>query len=185
MIVVYGRWPRSGTSLIMRMLTAGGLTPVTDDDGAASAAHPVGSLQHSVVLTGNTVEALAQWTDAPGRQCVKLFSQQMRALMDVGLYPSQVIVASRDWDEYAASWDAAFPDRARNPDRFGMEMEAEGVIGLLAAAEVPILEVDFHALVDDPAATASAIGEFIGGLDLSAMAAIPDPTHRHFGPAEA
>lgn len=181
MIVVMGRWPRSGTSLLMAMLAAGGLNPLRDDDQSTSDQYPVGAFQHSGVLTGRTVETLAA-ADMGARACVKMFPRHLRDLSDVGVYPAKVLVVSRPYEECAASWDAAFPGRSRDHDREGVNTAADVALALLAEADVPVLGVDFHVLVDDPHGESQRIAVFVGGgLDVKAMAAVPDPAHRHFG----
>lgn len=183
MIIVLGLWPRSGTSLLMSMLTAGGLDPIRDDDPTdLTGAHPVGAFQHSGVLLDDTATVLPSM--AAARSCVKLFPRHIADLAqrDAGWAMVKVIIAVRDADEAAASWDSAFPDRSRQ-DRPGQEAEARHVLAVLTELGVPSIEVAFHDLIDHPAREAARIGEFVGDLDVDAMAVIPDAEHRHFGGA--
>lgn len=180
MIVVLGRWPRSGTSMLMGMLTAGGLTPVRDDDpGDVTGAHPVGAFQHSGVLLDDTATVLPAL--AGDRVCVKLFPRHIIDLAPTGLRMVKVILAGRDYDEATASWDTAFPDRARDTDRAGQEATAGYALALLEEAGAQVLPVDFHDLIDHPAREAGRIAGFVGDLDEAAMAKVPDGEHRHFG----
>lgn len=182
MIVVLGGWPRSGTSMLMATLAVGGLTPIVDDDDGAKPGYPVGSFQHSGVLMDDTATVLGALA-RPGT-CVKLFPRQMIELCRAGVVPvgTKVLLALRPYKESEQSWDAAFPKASWMPFP---EQHVENVSSVrmnLAAAGIPVLDVDFHALVDEPSATCHLIAEFVGGdLDVDAMAAIPNVAHRHFG----
>ncbi len=179
MIVVLGRWPRSGTSLLMSMLSVGGLDPIRNDDGKVGEGHPVGSFQHSGVLLDATATVLPAL--AAERTCVKLFPRHVIELVRAGCLPAKVILASRPYGEAAESWVAAFPDRSWRHDEAGQESDAQRALDRLAEAGVPVLEVDFHDLVDHPKVQAKRVAEFVGDLNEKAMAAIPTVKHRHFG----
>lgn len=181
MIAVLGRWPRSGTSLLMSMLAVGGLDPIRDDhDGPVTGAHPVGAYQHAGVLLGDAAGTLA--ATAHDRSCVKVFPRHIIDLAAVGVYPAKVLMTVRDWAESDASWVRAWPHRTRQGDPRVHEVDVERALDLLAVADVPVLPVDFHRLIDDPGPVAVEIAGFLGvPLDVAAMAAVPSAEHRHFG----
>lgn len=179
MIVVLGASPRSGTSLLMAMLTAGGLDPVRNDDGELSPGHPVGSFQHSEVLLDHTATVLQGLVHE--RSCVKLFTRHIIDLAALGLYPQKVILTSRPLEESLASWDRVWPERSTQRAQDALVGMVERATDLLREANIPILTVPFHDLIDRPAVQANRIAKFVGGLDAAAMAAIPSAEHRHFG----
>ncbi|HEX8384792.1 MAG TPA: hypothetical protein VF576_01340, partial [Rubricoccaceae bacterium] len=59
--------PRSGTSLVMQMLAAGGLAPATDDARAADASNPRGYYEHERVRSLAPGADAGWMADADGR----------------------------------------------------------------------------------------------------------------------
>lgn len=176
MIVVLGLWPRSGTSLLMSMLTAGGLDPIRNDSPGPAAGFPVGAFQHTGVFADVSVlRAL------PGRGgCVKLFTRHVLDLPGAGIVPTGVVVAHRPYVESVASWESVWPDRCALASEEWHTEVAEKAMAVLDG--VPVLHVEYHDLVDDPDAQSARIAGFVaGGLDVAAMARVPIRMHRHFG----
>lgn len=177
MIVVLGSRPRTGTSVLMAMLVAGGLDPVRDDTGVSDA-YPTGAFQHREVLIGDAAGTLRE---VPPRAAVKLFPRHILDLSAAGIHPAMVVLAVRDAGESDASWDAVWPERSRQ-DTEGQEAVLAAALGLLTDAAVPVLPVGFHDLLDHPEREAQRIARFLGSdLDVDAMAKVPDAQHRHFG----
>lgn len=181
MIWVYAPWPRCGTSMTMAMLTAGGLVPIRDDEPGGSESHPVGAFQHSQVMKGDSAAVLA--ANAHPRACVKVFSRQVLDLTDAGIYPAQVIALARPHAEFEASWDRALKGMNTVRDEEYLGLLAEDATERLRAAGIPILDVAYHDVVDRPLDAAEHIAQFVGDLDVTAMAAVPDRRYRHFGGA--
>lgn len=168
--------PRSGTSMMMQMLEAGGLVPLIPPSGARTAlpvaANPRGYYEHPSVQF-QTITALSALTVG----CVKVFARLVPAVLAAGVRADRAVVMRRPRTESAESWAAHFApsEYAPGPERLAFAKAA------LLAASVPVIEVAFHDAIDFPNVTAARLAAFIGGLDVEAMAAVPDPTLRHYG----
>lgn len=181
-IVVSGV-PRSGTSLVMQMLAAGGIEPLCDGARPPDAANPRGYFElEAVKRTRRDASWLAQ---AEGR-AVKVIHALLPALPRERAY--RVILVRRDLREVLASQRAmlAGPEAPRDSlddDRLTRIFEAqlrEAEAWVRAAPRAALLAVDHAALLTDPAREARALAAFLdGGLDVGAMAAAVDPAlHR-------
>lgn len=181
-VAVVGEAPRSGTSMLMAMLAAGGLAPVSDGEPADTVSHPSGAHQHTAVMVGDAAAVLPGLLTS--RCCVKLFARQVMDLHAAGIHPDFAVFTKRPDAESVRSWERAFPLRTMHGDEAMRAEMTYWARTYLAVAGVPILDVGFHDLIDRPVEVADGINRFLGGgLDVDAMAAIPDPEHRHFGAA--
>lgn len=185
-VVVVSGLPRSGTSMLMQMLTAGGLEAFADGEREADASNPRGYYEH------DRVRALARdkgWVpDADGR-VVKVVAPLLPHLPAGPAY--RVVLLDRDLGEVLASQrrmldrlgrpaadDAVLASAyRRHMDRArGWIERTPGAVGLdLAHADV----------IADPAAAAARLAGFLrddgldAALDPAAMAAAVDPSlHR-------
>lgn len=181
MITVVSGLPRSGTSMMMQMLEAGGLTPFSDQRRAADASNPRGYYEHE------RVKALAKdnaWVaDAEGH-VVKVIAQLLRHLPDGSDY--RVVFMERDLDEVLDSQTAMLGRLGRpggNPVVLRPVFErqlAEAKAWLNEHPRADVLYVPHRAVIEAPTAQAAAVNAFLGGgLDEAAMAAVVDPSlHR-------
>lgn len=163
--------------MLMRMLDAGGLPAV--HDGTSADCNP-GGLFELQALRADPVRTLRPLVDRA--VCVKVWPVVVPELLAAGIRPAAVVSPDRPAGEVDSSWRRWFaPIPADQADRARNLTEARNV---LADAGIPVLAAAFHDLVDKPYASASRIAEFLAPwvtLDVDAMAAIPDPTLRHFG----
>jgi hypothetical protein len=180
--VVVSGLPRSGTSMLMQMLVAGGLEPLSDELRGADASNPRGYLEHE------RVKGLAQdnrWLAEARGKVIKVVAPLV-PFMPQG-EPYRVILMNRDLDEVVASQASML----KRLDRQGSSLDAAQLKPLLqqqlarAAAlcqahQVPVLVVEHREAIENPAAVAQRVAEFLGlPLDRKAMAAVVDPTlHR-------
>jgi hypothetical protein len=177
--------PRSGTSLMMRMLDAGGLPALTDGHRAADAHNPHGYFEDE------RIRGLARdssWlTEAQGR-AVKIIYRLLPYLPPALQY--RVVFMERDINEVYDSQQAmlqARMDPAAAQDRAivrALARELESSKQWLAAQPyMTVLEVPYAGLIENPATWAANVARFLdGGLDEAAMAAPVDPSlYRHRG----
>jgi hypothetical protein len=179
-VTVVSGLPRSGTSLMMQMLRAGGLAPLTDDARAADASNPRGYLELDAV---KRTRQDAGWVrEAPGR-AVKVIHLLLEHLPPTQRY--RVILMTRPLTEVLASQarmlerdgrrGAALPP-ARLEAVFRAQLEKARAL-LASAAHFDALEVGFAETIAAPHATADRVRAFLGlDLDTAAMAARVDPT---------
>jgi hypothetical protein len=179
-IVVVSGLPRSGTSMMMKMLEAGGVPVMTDGERVADVDNPKGYFEYE------RIKDLEKETDKSylraGRgQAVKVISFLIRFLPDDNDY--RVIFMRRDLDEVLDSQDKMIErlgtaDAAAEREAMKEAYRNDIVRTRLWCRKHPnfeLLEVQYAATVHEPAATARLVNEFLGGrLDEAAMRAAVD-----------
>jgi hypothetical protein len=176
-IVVVSGLPRSGTSMMMRMLEAGGLAPFTDAERAADIDNPEGYYEFERVkdLEKDTDR---RWVREARGRALKVISFLLRHLPDDNEY--RIVYMRRHLDEVLKSQDKML-DRLGNAAP-GADLEAmkeayrnDIVAARLFARKQPnmeMIEIHYGEAVADPAAAARAVNAFLGGgFDEAAMAA--------------
>lgn len=189
--VVVSGLPRSGTSLLMQMLEAGGLPIVSDGRRAADADNPRGYYEHDAV---RSLHRDAGWLAQPIGGAVKIVSPLLRHLPAGPRY--RVVLIERDLDEVLASQRAMLERRAetRGGDDDGSddapaETRLRGAFEaqrahcrrwLAGRADVESLAIQHAELLAEPRRVAGRLAAFVdAGLDIAAMTAVVDPTlHR-------
>lgn len=178
-VIVVSGLPRSGTSMMMRMLEAGGIPPLTDGERVADEDNPNGYYELAAVMkTGKDASWLGQ---APGK-AVKMVTVLLPQLpLDRRHY--RVILMVRDLEEVVRS-QATMLERKylkgvklTNNQLIKMyEQQLRQTRALLKKPEFEWVEIDYAATVSNPASAARTVNELLGlGLDESAMAATVDP----------
>lgn len=179
-LIVVSGLPRSGTSLIMQMLAAGGIKLVTDSNRAADESNPKGYHEDDRVKKLLQTEDRA-WLEAERGKGIKIVAPLLRAIPPK--LPLKIIFAERDSTEVIAS-----QRKMLERDHKGGARTDDVALGRTFAAQlktaqnwaesrdnVELLPVPFARAVNEPAIMASAIAAFLGRrLDESAMAAAAD-----------
>lgn len=173
MITVVSGIPRSGTSLMMQMMAAGGVPVLTDGQRAADENNPRGYFElESVKTLASNQEALAQ---AEGK-VVKVISSLLPNLPKQFEY--RVIFMCRPLEEVVASQN-------RMLERLGKEVPSTPTASVIAAFEqhlrkirswlsqqsnVAVLYMDYPAVLQAPEEQIAKICTFLGReLDRAAM----------------
>jgi hypothetical protein len=190
-IVVVSGLPRSGTSLMMQMLQAGGLDLVTDAIRTPDENNPKGYFELEAVKTLDKGESPAWLAEARGK-AVKVVSPLVRWLPES--YNYRVIFMQRDLDEVIASQNKMLADRGVPADERQNERvkqlyraHAEETLRVLRARSCfTTIIVDHRETIATPREVARRVGEFLGGgLDEGRMAAAADAAlYRNRRPAE-
>lgn len=179
-IIVVSGLPRSGTSMAMKILEAGGVPIVTDGIRTADESNPKGYYEFEQVKAldknGDTA-----WLGAARGKAVKIISFLLTFLPDT--YDYHVVFMNRDIDEVIASQNkmlvargeaADTADDARMRDVYRQHLEKVGRF-LRNRTCFHALQVGYRDVVDHPAAEAGRINEFLGGrLNVERMAAVAD-----------
>jgi hypothetical protein len=179
-VVVVSGLPRSGTSMMMRMLEAGGLPLMTDGERSADVDNPRGYFEYE------RVKNLEQETDksylrGSRGKALKVISFLIKDLPDDNDY--RVIFMRRDLDEVLASQDKMIERLGSEDAAPGQEEMKEAyrndiVRTRLLCRKRPnfeLIEVQYRATVEQPAETARAVNAFLDGrLDEAAMRAAVD-----------
>lgn len=180
-IVVVSGLPRSGTSMAMKMLEAGGLQVVTDGIRAADDSNPNGYYELETVKTLTTAADGAWLADSRGK-AVKIISFLLTYLPES--YDYQVIFMQRDLEEIIASQNTMLEARAEprgaEDDRLRAhyEQHLQQVSRFLERRTCfSTLRVNYADVLKGPREQAENIVQFLGmPLDLGRMAAVAEPS---------
>jgi hypothetical protein len=178
-VTIVSGLPRSGTSMMMRMLEAGGMPVLTDQLRAADIDNPRGYYElEAVKKTKDDPSWLAQ---APGK-AVKMVYQLLYALPKD--YEFRVVFMQRDLGEVLQSQRKMLVRLGKTDDdvsdatmaRIFQDQVRQCLDWLRERPNFQYLEVPYNALVSEPARPLAEINQFLGGgLDVAAMAAVVEP----------
>ena len=182
-VTVVSGLPRSGTSVLMQMLAAGGLPVLADESRPPDEDNPRGYLEYEPVKRTATD---ASWVPRARGKAVKVV-HLLLAHLPAG-FEYDVIVARRRIDEVLASQrrmlerrSAAVAaghealDEAALARAFSAQL-AEAERRTAARADVRLLAVEYADAIADPPAAARRIAAFCRApLDPAAMARAVDP----------
>ena len=180
-VVIVSGLPRSGTSMMMQMLTAGGLSPLTDHERTADEDNPRGYYEFERVKQAPKGD-VAWLTEAEGK-VVKVIAALLPYLPATHHY--RVIFMRRAMPEVLASQRQMLIRRGRDPDAVSDEDMARLFQKHLAQVDAWIarqphiarLDVDYRDLMARPAEHAARINRFLDGrLDEARMAEAVDPS---------
>lgn len=179
MVVISGL-PRSGTSMMMRILEVGGILPLTDGIRVADLDNPAGYYEYERVKklkSGDT-----SWLrDAHGK-AVKVISSLLQFLPDG--YDYQVIFMRRNISEILASQRQMLINRGENPDAVSDAQLAayyenhlkQIEIWLKNTDQVQFVCMDYNRMISSPEIQLKQIESFLGRrLNIEAMMAVIDP----------
>jgi hypothetical protein len=179
-ITVVSGLPRSGTSLMMQMLAAGGLPALTDAVRTPDESNPRGYLEFEPVKRLRTDQS---WLEQARGHAVKIIHLLLRELPTDGRFAYRVIFMKRPIEEVLASQRVML-------ERQGKKSADESVLAKIYQSQLSqvqewlatqpcfrTLSVDYHTVVKEPVVSAAEIDEFLGRhLHLAEMAKIIDPT---------
>ena len=177
-VTVVSGLPRSGTSMAMAMLEAGGMPLLCDGVRAADADNPGGYFEYEAA---KRLRKDASWLgDACGR-AVKVISYLLDALPPGFSY--RVVFMERPLDEVLASQRRMLERRGKAagdeaPLRKTLEKHLVHIAAWLGAQpHFTVCRLDYAWVVDHPEDAAQRIEAFLGGaLGIDAMAAAVDTT---------
>lgn len=181
-IVIVSGLPRSGTSMMMQMLAAGGIPALTDGIRQPDGNNPKGYYELEAV---KQTKQDASWLDQARGKCVKVVSLLLYDLPDDRQY--HIIFMTRSMDEVLASQAAMLKVRGKENNRTDDDMR-EYFATHLARLErrlaekdnMNVLYCDHRELINHPEQQAHIIAGFLDcDLDIQAMVAVIDPSlHR-------
>jgi hypothetical protein len=178
-IVVVSGLPRSGTSMAMRMLAAGGMPVVMDGIRAADEDNPNGYFEVERVkeLARDPDKA---WLHEARGKAIKIISYLLESLPESNAY--RVLFLNRDLHEVLASQARMLERRGEASDTSDARMlgvyekHLEQVRRMLRTRDgFAVCDLDYRQVIADPSRNAARIAEFVGRpLDTAAMAAAVD-----------
>lgn len=163
---------RSGTSMLMNMLVAGGLEPVMDEQvSEPDKYNPFGYF-----------EADIEWKDINEawirEKCVgKVVKIVSPYIEQIGDAPARVVIPTRNLDDVARECSRVAIDLvhpAYNPCTTERMRRILGqTLAFLMDREIPVLAINFELARCEPIIAAVQLNEFLGGLDALKMAKVP------------
>jgi hypothetical protein len=177
-ITVVSGLPRSGTSLMMSMLQAGGMKLLTDGIRTPDEDNPKGYYEFERV---KQIETDRAWLEDARGKAVKMIAELLRHLPPD--YSYKVIFMRRKIEEILDSQRQMLIRRGEPTDAVSdqdmatmFDRHLERVENWIAERpHVDVCYVSYNDLVADPSTHAKRINEFLGGtLDVSRMTRVVD-----------
>lgn len=177
-IVIVSGLPRSGTSMMMQMLNAGGIPSLTDGMRSPDDDNPKGYYELEAVK--KTKQNSSWLADAAGCS-VKVVHLLLRDLPLNRKY--RIVFMKRHMEEVLASQAAMLERRNETgsnltPDRLAKayQQQLDKLDQWISDQDcMEVLYVAYHDVMADPNAQAARINKFFGGhLDVDSMAAVTD-----------
>ncbi|QDV35779.1 sulfotransferase family protein [Tautonia plasticadhaerens] len=178
-VTIVSGLPRSGTSMMMRMLEAGGMPVVTDAVREADVDNPRGYYEFE---PAKKTRDDPSWLDSAHGKAVKMVYQLLYDLPADRHY--RVLFMRREMDEVLASQRKMLSRLGRDDGGISDDKMSALFRSQLAKFEawaasqshLAILDVDYNRMVSDPLPLAESVNAFLGGvLDAKAMAGVVEP----------
>lgn len=179
-VYVVSGLPRSGTSMMMKMLEAGGIPPMIDEIREADADNPKGYYEFERVKQMDKGDT--SWVPDAVEKVVKVISALLKNLP--ADYEYKVLFVLRNMNEILASQRKMLINRGEDSEKMDDAKMAELFEKHLATTRswlqeqdnFQVLYVHYSDIVADPMTQAQRINVFVGGqLDVVAMAGQVDP----------
>ena len=177
-ITIVSGLPRSGTSLMMSMLDAGGMEVLTDDLRTEDEDNPRGYYEFERV---KEIEHDQAWLEEAKGKAVKMIAEFLKHLP--ATYTYKVVFMRRKMEEILASQRRMLIRRGEPTDLVTDEELGAMFAGYLDRVEdwiarqpnMDVLYVSFNDLLDDPAEHVERIAQFLGrSLNVENMASVID-----------
>ncbi len=178
-VTVVSGLPRSGTSMMMKMLEAGGIPPLTDEIRTADKDNPKGYYEYERVKKLD--EGDTEWVEEAQGKAVKVISALLKYLPQD--YTYRVIFMLRNMDEILASQRQMLLRRGEPTDSVSDEELTELFRKHLAQIQAWIdgqpnaeaIYVSYNEVMEDPLEQARTINQFLGDtLEVEHMVQVVD-----------
>jgi hypothetical protein len=178
-ITIVSGLPRSGTSMMMRMLEAAGVPPLTDHVRKPDEDNPLGYYEFEAV---KQTKKDASWLQQAAGKTVKMVYRLLYDLPPDHRY--RVVFMRRKLEEVIASQDVMLGRRGRRADTLSRdrlrglfeEQLHEFERWVARQPNFQILDVSYNDVLADPRAAAQAVNQFLGGaFNVEAMAKVVEP----------
>ncbi|MFM8289010.1 MAG: tetratricopeptide repeat protein, partial [Planctomycetaceae bacterium] len=185
-VVIVTGLPRSGTSMMMQMLQAGGITPFADDHRPADESNPKGYLEHELA---RKLAADQTWVGGAKGQAVKIVAQLLPHLPRDHKY--RIVMMHRPLAEIVASQKKLLKRLGKEGGQISDEslqktfaQQVRQVRALLGHFRqqglLDVLDIKYHDVLRDPQSVARQLAGFMGTqFDVGKAAWAVDPSLRH------
>jgi hypothetical protein len=177
-ITIVSGLPRSGTSMMMKMLEAGGIPPLTDKIRTADEDNPKGYYEFERV---KQIEHDQSWLEDAKGKAVKMISALLKHLPQG--YTYKVIFMRRQIEEILASQRQMLVRRGEPTDTVSDEKMAELFRGHLKQIQtwidespnVEVIYVSYNEILEDPDTHVKRINQFLANtLNVENMVGVVD-----------
>jgi len=178
-IIIVSGLPRSGTSMLMKILEAGGIPPLTDGIREADENNPRGYYEFERVKA--LPEGDTAWLSEAEGKAVKIISALLKYLPDYNQY--RVLYMERKMAEILASQRKMLQDRGKDPEKVSdQEMAAlftehnQGALDWLGQQQnIQSLILNYNQIITEPEKEIQRIADFMEwDLNQQAMADVVD-----------
>lgn len=179
-VLIVSGLPRSGTSMMMRMLEAGGVPVLVDNLRPADEDNPNGYYEFEAV---KKVREDPSWLDRAGGKVVKMVYRLLYDLPEDRTY--RVIFMTRKLAEVIASQNTMLERKGKGTDDLSGEQLAE-IYGkqlqeardwLARRSNFDVIWIDYGDVLAETQRVAIELNQFLGGgLDTNAMVEVPNPS---------
>ena len=179
-ITVVSGLPRSGTSMMMKMLEAGGLLPLVDNLRTADDDNPKGYYEFELVK--KMPDGDISWVEDAQGKAVKVISALLEHLPPA--YTYRVLFMQRNIDEILASQKQMLVRSGKPTDQVSDEQLSEMYGKHLAKVNAwldkqtnfSVIYLDYNAMLADPTKYARQVNQFLdNSLNPQEMAGVVDP----------
>lgn len=179
-IIIVSGLPRSGTSMMMKMLEAGGIPPLTDKLREADSDNPKGYYEFERVKQMDKGDVA--WLEDTQGKVVKVISALLKHLPNQ--YEYRIIFMRRNMPEILASQRKMLLNRGENADdmddaKMGalFEKHLQSTLQWIdSQPNVSVLYIHYSDMLTDPLPQIQQIDNFLdNNLNIEAMAGTVDP----------
>ncbi|QMI49032.1 sulfotransferase [Burkholderia sp. MBR-1] len=184
-VTVVSGLPRSGTSMLMRVLAFGGIEPLTDHIREGNSRNPHGYFEWEPIKERH---GYVNWIDSAAGKAVKAVSRFVRHLPATRCY--SILFLHRDLDEIVrsqrdmalhlsdASWDDAAADKLKDVYRRHVD---ETLAWTDARPNMRLHTLHYESMLAAPTQEIDRIRAFLAPrrLDMARMLTAVDPTLNH------
>lgn len=183
-ITVVSGLPRSGTSMMMKMLEAGGLPPLIDNLRTADDDNPKGYYEFELVK--KMPDGDISWVEDAQGKAVKVISALLEHLPTA--YTYRVLFMQRKIEEILASQKQMLVRSGKPTDQVSDEQLSEMYGKHLAKVNAwldeqtnfSVIYLDYNAMLADPTKYARQVNQFLdNSLNPQEMAGVVDPNLYH------
>lgn len=180
-IIIVSGLPRSGTSMMMKALEAGGLPPLTDKLRTADSDNPKG--YYELERVKKLPEGDIAWLEESHGKVVKVLAILLFHLPDI--YDYRIIFMRRAMPEILASQRKMLINRGEDPDKVKDEDVArlyekyfrQAYDWMQTRSNVQYIDVNYNELVHNPRPPLEQVNHFLeNSLDLEKMVTVIDPS---------
>jgi len=178
-ITVVSGLPRSGTSLMMQMLAAGGIPPLVDHQREPDESNPRGYFEFEPV---KRLRADRSWLDQAHGRAIKIIHLLLRELPTDGVHNYRVILMKRPIKEVLVSQRVMLERQGKTGaddvmlEKIYLSQLAQVEAWLKQQPVFSVLSIDYQHVLKDSLEAAKEINTFLQAtLDLEAMATAVDP----------